>query len=63
MSYGIPKVKTRGSRSFTFNGAKLWNKLPMYIKSENTKDGFKSKCKDYLFKQMSIREESEVVMY
>ena len=63
MSYVIPHVKSQGSKSFTFNGAKLWNNLPMYVKNETTKDGFKLKCKEYLFSQMSKQEECDYIYY
>ena len=63
LSYVIPHVKTQGSKSFTFNGAKLWNNLPMFVKNETTKDGFKHKCKEYLFSQMSQQEESDYIYY
>jgi hypothetical protein len=61
MSYIIPHVKSQGSRSFMFNGAKLWNKLPTVIKAIDSKESFKSKCKSYLFNQMYEIENSEYV--
>ena len=41
-----------------FNGAKLWNELPVKIKCTD-KDSFKSKCKAFLFAKMSPEEDSE----
>ena len=62
-SYVIPHVKSQGSKSFSFNGCKLWNNLPNNIKSELTKDGFKSKCKEFLFNRMLSEEESDFIYY
>jgi len=55
-SFEILHVKTHGSRSFKFNGVKLWNSLPNYIKCAENKDTFKYKCKQYLTKKMVIKE-------
>ena len=62
-SYVIPHVNTQGSLSFMYNGAKLWNKLPGSIKSSESKDVFKSKCKAYLFNKMSMAESSEFLYF
>jgi hypothetical protein len=62
MSYVIPPVKTQGSKTFMYNGAKLWNELPVKIKSANTKDLFKSKCKTFLFNKMSLKETSDFIV-
>ena len=59
MSYVIPHVKSQGSNSFMFNGAKSWNNLPVSVRSVVTKDNFKQKCKCYLFGQMADREDSQ----
>ena len=45
-----------------FNGAKVWNELPNQIKSTESKNDFKSKCKMYLFKKMQDKERSDFVM-
>ena len=58
MSYVIPRVKTQGSFSFMFTGAKLWNNLPDSIRAITSKDNFKKKCKSYVFKQMKTKESS-----
>ena len=31
-SYVVPHVKGQGSKSFKFNGSKLWNELPTNVK-------------------------------
>lgn len=41
---------TIGDRSFTSAEPKLWNALPLEIRSENTVAGFKSKLKTHLFR-------------
>ena len=38
-----------GDRSFPVAAAKLWNALPLYIKSTDTKKSFKSSLKTFLF--------------
>ena len=59
--YVIPQVKTQGSLSFMYNGAKLWNSLPDDIKNVNTKENFKKKCKAYLFEDMEKVESDQFV--
>ena len=63
MSYVIPEIKTQGSKTFMYNGAKAWNDLPNVIKDIDSKDVFKSKCKSYLFDKMQNVEVSDTVMY
>lgn len=60
--YVVPHVKSHGSKSFMYNGAKVWNNLPKYIKCTKTKDDFKNKCKKYLFNTMQDKEKNEFVM-
>ena len=52
MQYVVPSSRTVtfGDRAFAVAGPKLWNKLPMDIKSAPSTDCFKSKLKTYLFK-------------
>ena len=52
MAYVVPKVKTQGSRTFKYNGAKLWNEIPRHIRLSQTKDIFKENCKKYLLSKM-----------
>ena len=40
-----------------FNGAKLWNELPVKIKCADNKDSCESKCKAFLFTKMSAKED------
>ena len=60
-SFIIPHVKTQGSKSFRYNGIRLWNSLPSYLKNIEEKRLFKCKCKDYLMKKMYNEEVSEFV--
>ena len=55
-SFEVAHVKTHGSCTFKFNGAKLWNRLPNYIKCAENKDTFKHQCKTFLFKKMTQEE-------
>ena len=36
-SYVVPRVKGQGCNSFKFNGIKMWNKLPVNVKTIQTK--------------------------
>jgi len=50
LSYPKPLSKaTLGDRSFTYAAPKLWNALPLAIRSVNTVTDFKGKLKRYLF--------------
>ena len=50
LSYPKPLSKaTLGDRSFTYAAPKLWNTLPLAIRSVNTVNDFKGKLKTYLF--------------
>jgi hypothetical protein len=44
------KLKTYGGRAFSITAPKLWNSLPVDIKSCETVNCFKSKLKHYLYK-------------
>ena len=59
MSYVLPEIKSQGKLSFMYNGAKLWNGLPLEIRSIENKDTFKKKCKVLLFKDMEDYENSD----
>ena len=56
ISFVIPQVKSQGLSSFSFNGVKLWNSLPLRIKSADSKDAFKHMCKKHLFSKMIAQE-------
>ena len=50
LSYPKPLSKaTLGYRSFTYAAPKLWNTLPLAIRSVNPVNDFKGKLKTYLF--------------
>ena len=61
-SYVIPRVMSYGIKSFMYNGAKSWNALPNHVRTQESKDAFKTKCKAHLFREMLEREESEFVV-
>ena len=48
-SYTVPHVIGQGSKSFTFNGIKLWDELP--CESIQQKHIFKKECKNILMSQ------------
>ena len=43
-AFVVPGVKGQGSKSFKFNGSKLWNELPMNMKHVQQKNRFKKEC-------------------
>ena len=45
------KLKTGGERSFSFQGAKTWNSLPLTITTCSSLPSFKSNLKTHYFKQ------------
>jgi hypothetical protein len=59
----IPHVKTQGTFSFMYNGAKLWNNLPVNIRMLDSKKLFKTTCKKHLFSVMKLKESSEFIYY
>ena len=52
----IPHVKTQGSKTFKYCTIKLWNSLPLGIKSSRSKEEFKRNCKKYLMDRMKENE-------
>ena len=60
-SFNVPSVKTQGSLTFVFNGTKLWNSLPVIIKSIVTKDRFKKKVRSLLLNKMYDQENNDFV--
>ena len=63
MSYVIPQVKSQSKLTFKYNGAKLWNFLPLTLKKIENKDNFKVECKKHLFNKMQEIENSEYIYY
>ena len=43
------RLKTYGDRAFSVVGPKMWNDLPVDIRTSNSLDGFKKKLKTHLF--------------
>ena len=63
LSYAITSVNSHGKRSFKYNGAFLWNQLPVSIRMCESKDNFKAKCKKHLYENMLASEQSDYVYY
>ena len=61
LSYVLPEIKTHGGKTFMYNGAKLWNSLPVSLRSIESRDNFKIKCKKFFFDQMKNIENSQFV--
>ncbi len=53
--------QVQGSKSFKFNGSKLWNELPTNVKHVQQKIRFKKECKALLMTRMKEQEEMNVV--
>ena len=51
MSLAVPQtsLKTKGDRAFSVIAPKLWNSLPLHVKSSPTVESFKSSLKTHLF--------------
>ena len=60
-AYVVPGVKGQGSKSFKFNGSKLWNELPTNVKHVQQKIRFKKECKALLMTRMNEKKEMNVV--
>ena len=60
-AFVVPGVKGQGSKSFKFNGSKLWNELPTNMKHVQQKNRFKKECKALLMTRMKEKEEMNVV--
>lgn len=56
LSVFVERVKSNGMATFKFNGAKLWNNLPLTIKSSPNKNVFKKKCRKHLQNEMAKKE-------
>jgi len=61
MTFVLPHVKSYGHKSFFFNGVKLWNALPVFIKKFDDKNKFKYACKKHLMYKMYFDESSDFV--
>ena len=56
MCFNLPQVNSYGGKTFKFCGIKIWNSLPLSLKSTESKADFK---KSFLFGQMKAIENSE----
>ena len=63
LGYHIPHTNSHGKSSFMYNGAKLWNDLPISIKTVESKELFKFSSKKHQFKIMSLLESSEYIYF
>ena len=61
MSFTVPPVKSNGKISFQYSGIKLWNNLPVSIRSSDTFSKFKKACKSHLIQCMQTDEASSFV--
>ena len=63
LAYVLPKIKTQGSKTFSYNSVKLWNDLPYSIKNAESKEMFKNDCKMFLMDRMKTLEENKYVIF
>ena len=50
--FRIPTAKTKPQkRAFSYNGCRLWNALPAYLRDEQRYESFKKMLKSMLFSQ------------
>ncbi len=63
LSYFIPGVSSHGKSSFFYTGAKIWNSLPNKIKCELCIRKFKTKVKEFLFKEYMTKSTQDFVFY
>lgn len=61
-TFKLPHVKSQGAKTFRFNAIKLWNSLPLNIKTSETKELFKRRCKTFLMSKMESKENNAYVM-
>ena len=60
-SYAVPHVKGQGCKMFLYNGIKLWNELPVNVKTIQKKYMFKKECQTILMNRMKGINENEFV--
>ena len=60
-AFAIPRVKSQGKNSFRYCGIKLWNGLPLEIKTATTKSSFKKLCKQFLLSNLHTAENSDFI--
>ena len=61
LSYVVPHVKSHGAKSFQVTALKLWNNLPLDIKSCQSQAQFKKLCKQYCVNEMVHHATSEFI--
>jgi len=61
-NFFVPSIKGATSKTFYYNGIKLWNSLPRDLKETENNNCFKKHLKNYLSAEMS-RHEAETFFY
>ena len=59
----LPSVKSKGLTSFMYNALKLWNSLPVSLKSNHLRNSFKSNCKKFLARVASTEDQQDFIFY
>ena len=60
-SFVLPHVKSRERQGFRFNGVRLWNNLPGFMKDIVCRNSFKNKVKTFLMHEMGALEKDSFV--
>ena len=61
--FTISRVNKFGLNSFKYTGIKLWNNLPLTIKTKTSKNVFKKSVKQYMMSQLIANSHNVFIYY
>ena len=61
--FTIPRVNKFGLNLFKYTGIKLWNNLPLTIKTKTSKNVFKKSVKQYMMSQLIANSRNVFIYY
>ena len=62
-NFVVPRVESFGINSFKYTGTKLWNILPLSVKSLRSKFDFKKAVKFYLISEILACDRNDFMFY
>ena len=62
-NFAVPRVESFGINSFKYTGTKLWNSLPLSVKSLRSKFDFKKAVKSYLISEILVCDRNDFMFY
>ena len=62
-NFNITRVGSFSKDSFYYTGAKLWNDLPLSVRSSQTRNGFKNSIKKHFMSQVLVSSQSDFIYY